>query len=57
MNRDRSSNRIAIGRCRDDLEEPRDRAAIAARSSRDRTHAAAESTPLEPTMIEGALGS
>ena len=28
--------RIAIGRCRDDEEEPRDRAAIAARSSRDR---------------------
>ena len=49
--------RIAIGRCRDDVEEPRDRAVIAARSSCDRTHSAAESIPLEPTMIDGTPGS
>ena len=35
-NRDRPSYRIAIGRCRDEVEEPRDRLVIAARSSRDR---------------------
>ena len=35
----------------------RDRAVIAARSSRDRTHSAAELIPLEPTMIDGAPGS
>ena len=48
--------RITIGRCRNDEEEPRDRAVIAARSSRDRTHYAAESIPLELTLIDGALG-
>ena len=31
--------------------------AIEPRSSRDRTHSAAESIPLEPTMIDGAPGS
>ena len=35
-NRDRPSDRKAIGRCRDEVEEPRDRLVIAARSSRDR---------------------
>ena len=35
-NRDRPSDRITIGRCRDEVEELRDRLVIAARSSRDR---------------------
>ena len=49
--------RIAIRRYRDVVEELRDRAAIAARSSRDHTPSAAEPTLLEPTMIDGAPGS
>ena len=56
-NRDRPSDRKAIGRCRDEVEEPRDRLVIAARSSRNHTHASAESTPLESTRIGRAPGS
>ena len=39
------------------MEELRDRAVIAARSSRDRAPSAAESTLPEPTMIDRAPGS
>ena len=45
---------IAIKQCREVVEELRDRAVIAARSSRDRTPSAAELILLEPTMIDGA---
>ena len=48
--------RITIGRSGNEEEEPHDRAAIAARSSRDRIHYAAESIPLELTLIDEALG-